>query len=184
MIRKVIFTAMLLSSVFITGCSGTEQVHDKNYARAVAVSGAERVSAVFSFFGEDSELCKAAGDDLAQVKRNAELSTGKTLFTGHTEMIVLGEGCDYAQTLEYLFNEWKVSPSCIVVYGGGDRERALENNEAEELVDSVRRAIEQGKAPECDIVTVLGELLSEKGQARIACIDRNGFSGSIKIENK
>lgn len=182
--RRITVLAMVISFMFMCGCSGTEQPHSRKYARAVTISGSERITATFSFFDEEEKLCTAQGNTLEEVKAKAELELGKSLFTGHTEMIILGDGCDYDYTLEYLFNEWKVSPSCVVAYGGKESKKALESNGAEILTDSVKRAIKQKKAPECDIVTVLGDLLGEEKTAHIAGVDRSGFCGSVRIANK
>lgn len=175
--------AMSAAVILCTGCSGAEQVHDKNYVRAVAVAGDDAKAAVFAFYGDNEEPIAAVGDNLDELRSEAELNTGKSLFTGHTELVVLGE-CDYSATLEYLLNEWKVSPSCLVVYGGPYAAYALKNFDAEKLTDAVRKAIEQGKVPECDIVTVLSSFLNGDKSAEIALIGENGIDGKIKLESE
>lgn len=175
--------AVCLASAALTGCAASEQVYDKNYVRAVAVAGESGKAAVFAFYDESAEPYAAIGDDLPSVQSEAELGLGKSIFTGHTELIVLGE-CDYAETLEFMLNEWKVSPSCLVVYGGPYSAYALKNFDAETLADSVRHANEQGKAPECDIVTVLSGLLSSERSAEVVCIGENGVDGTSVISEK
>lgn len=177
--RIVLILTALLISAGTAGCSAVKQVHDKKYLRAVSISGDESKNAVFAFYTEDSKPVSAAGESIADACKSAELKCGKDIFTGHTELIILGS-CDYRETLEFLLNEWKVSPSCLVTYCGEDGAKLLENNDAERLADSVRAAQEQGKAPECDIVTVLSEILS--GSAEVAELGNDGVSGVYTIK--
>lgn len=172
---------LLAAFSMLTGCAASEQVHDKNYVRAVAVTGNDGKAAVFSFYDSDGSTFSAMGDDLPSVRRKAEVSLGKTVFTGHTELIVLGD-CDYAGTLEFLLNEWKVSPSCLVAYGGPYAAYALKNFDAETLTDSIEHAVAQGQAPECDIVTVLSGLLGDEKRADAVYIGENGVEGRAVLE--
>lgn len=178
-LMKIIFSAAL-ALLFCTGCARTNQVHDKNYVRAIAVSGENTKSAVFSFYDDKTKPHSEYGESLSSLRSKTELTLGKSLFTGHTELVILGD-CDYKATLEYLLNEWKVSPSCLVVYGGKNAGQLLEKQDAETLADSIRYASEQRKAPECDIVTVLSGLLSEEKTAEIAQINDKGVCGSTVI---
>lgn len=165
----------------LTGCSETDHVHDKKYLRAVSIDGESSKNAVFSFYTEESKVVHAQGDSIVSACKAAELECGKDIFTGHTELVILS-GCDYKETLEFLLNDWKVSPSCLIVYGGEECSEILKNNGAEELADSVKTVIEQGKAPECDIVTVLSGLLGESGSAEVVAIDKDGIEGIYTLK--
>lgn len=168
-------------AAMLTGCSETDHVQDKKYLRAVSIDGESSKSAVFSFYTEESKVVHAEGDSIDDACKAAELECGKDIFTGHTELIILS-GCDYKATLEFLLNDWKVSPSCLIVYGGEECSEILKNNGAEELADSVKTAIEQGKAPACDIVTVLSGLIKENGSAEVVALDKDGIEGIYTLE--
>ena len=157
----------------LTGCGNTQEVQNKSYLRAVSIN--KEITAVMAFYSETEENFSAHGNDLEELKDNAEISLGRTLFTGHTEMIVLGD-CDYTETLTFLLNEWKISPSCMIISGD---ESACRN--ASQTVDSVRRAVEKNEAPECDIVTVLSALLSENGSAEIPLFNNGELEGTKTI---
>ena len=173
----------LSAAVFLTGCAASEQVYDKNYVRAVAIEGVEGSAAVFSFYDESARPYAAEGESLQAVRKAAEVGLGKTIVTGHTELIVLGD-CDYVSALEFMLNEWKVSPSCLVVYGGSYADSVLRECDAETLADSVRHAAAQGKAPECDIVTVLSGLLGSERSAEVARIGEEGVEGTAIVSVK
>jgi len=179
-IKWLMFCSAVLSAVLLAGCA-SGRVYDKNYVRAVAVTGSSAKAAVLAFYDEETEPFASIGSDLDSIIKKTEVSIGKTLFTGHTELIVLGE-CDYAETLTKMLNEWKVSPSCVVVFGGPYSAYILKNMDVETLKDSIDHAIEQGKAPKSDIVTVLSGLLGDEGCAELASVGEDGFDGIAVIK--
>lgn len=172
--------ACAASGILLTGCASTKQVIDRNYLRAISITEKGGSSAAFSFYDEKIEYFVSSGIDIPETRTLAELKYGKAIFTGHTELIILGD-CDFEKTLEILLNEWKVSPSCLVVYGGDYALNALDEFNSEMLSLSVKTAIAQKKVPECDIVTVLSGLLSDKQTAEVAYINKDGISGSYTI---
>ncbi len=176
-----IITAMIFSVSILSGCSETDHVHDKKYLRAISVDGDEYKKVVFAFYTEEDKVVHAEGDSIEEAGNAAELECGKEFFTGHTELVILND-CDYRETLEFLLNDWKVSPSCLIVYGGEDCSDILKSNSAEELADSVKTAAEQGKAPECDIVTVLTGLLGESGSVDVAALNKDGVEGIYTLK--
>lgn len=176
-----IITAIIFSTAMLSGCSETDHVHDKKYLRAISLDGDEHKKAVFAFYTEEDKVIHAEGDSIEAAGKAAELECGKEFFTGHTELVILND-CDYKETLEFLLNDWKVSPSCLIVYGGEDCSEILKNNSAEELADSVKTAAEQEKAPECDIVTVLSGLFGESGSAEVAALDKDGVEGIYTLK--
>lgn len=177
--KKAMIITAAAGAMAMTGCA-SEQVLDKHYVRSAAISGTEEKTAVFAFYDEKTEPCGASGIELEEACSKAELKLGKSVFTGHAELVILGE-CDYEAVLEELLNEWKVSPSCLVAYGGNDPGRLLEEYDPERLADSIEHAVEQGEAEKCDIVTVLSGLLGDENSAEIPCIGEPGFTGTKMI---
>lgn len=180
--KKLVMTVVLslMTAAALSSCVSAVQVHDKNYLRAVSVDGENEKQLTFTFFTEKSSIITASGEDITSAQKLAELKSGKDIFTGYTELIILGDSSG-SETLEFMLNEWKVSPSCLIVYGENGKE-ILEEESAETLVNSVKRAMEQGKAPECDIITVLGELLDEDGTADVPIITSDGAAGCRTIK--
>lgn len=156
--KKIIIS--LIALISLTSCN-SKQVHDKEYLQTVFISKKnDTFSSRMSFFDETDDI-SAEGTSLDELKENSELLCGKTIFTGHTEAIILN-GCDVTETLEFMLNDWKVTPSCFIILGS---ERLLKSDNLL-TADNIQCAIEQGKAPECDIITVLSGLLSPERQAK------------------
>lgn len=182
MIKRI----MLISAAAmfsLTGCAASGLVHDKNYLRAVAITERENsgTELTLTFFTGEVEAVTVSGEDISGAMKQAEIVTGKPVFTGYTELVVLGD-CQYEQVLELLLNDWKVSPSCIVTHSekGSD---ILSEIDGEILVGTVRQAHKQGKVPKCDIITVLGEILDEKNSAEIAELTEKGAESTYQIKH-
>ncbi len=169
---KRIITAALLAAVSLTSCrEGT--VHDKAYLRAAAIDGGRMT---LSFF-PDTEPVEVSADTPAGALSAAELCLGREIFTGFTELVILGD-CPPADTLSELFTQWELPPSCIAAAGRGS---ILLEVPPEQLSGSVRQAQAQGMLPECDIVTVLSALLSDKKTAQAPELDTGGVSGVVQF---
>ena len=172
---KRLIPVALFAAFLLTGCGNAGLVHDKAYLRAAAVDGS---TVTFSFFSDIPPVTVTAGSP-GEGKAAAELIEGKEIFTGFTELIILGD-CSPCGTLTAMLNEWKVSPSCLTVSGEGS---LLLDNPPELLEGCVRQAQAQGKAPECDIVTILSGLLSEKKTAHTPQLTAGGVNGVCIISS-
>lgn len=160
----------LLAAMTLTGCSSKPRLNDTSYLRAVTIDGKDEKTLSFAFFTDDDSVAASKGSDLESAKRSAEISGGKVIFTGYTELVILGD-CDLRETLGFLLNQWKVPPSCLIVRGNG---KFSEKSDPERLLGSVNRAVEQGIAPRCDIVTVLEKLLDSGENAEIPLLSESG----------
>lgn len=171
------FFALLtaLGLMCCTGCTASGRVNDKYYLRAVTISGNDGISLDMDFFAEGAAVRGAEGDDIAAAKSQAELMCGRTIFTGYTELIVLS-GCEPLGALEVMLRSWKVSPRCLVVYSS---EPLGEDASSEQLTGVVREAVGQGRAPECDMMTVLSGLLH--GGAVVPEVTDEGFAGTVTL---
>lgn len=148
------YTAVLLGLLLLTGCSSHGNVSKRAYVRGAAVEG----STITISFYTDEETISVTAENLDDAKAEAERRIGKHIFTGHTELILLGE-CREAEVLEYMLHKWKVPPSCRVVTDTADGGEELKNHDTEQLSGAIDIAQEQGKLGKCDIVTVLSEYL-------------------------
>lgn len=153
--KKIILAVMC---IFLTGCSTGIDVNEMAYVRAAAIEGD---NVTFSFYLEEQVISLSA-DTIEDAKSAAELALGKEIFTGHTELVVLGKG-DERDTLEFMLNQWKVPPACRVAYAENVGE-ILKNRKAEEIVGVLERAEKKRLTEKCDIVTVLGKILNGKNE--------------------
>lgn len=159
------FILLLIAALTLTGCSSKARLNDTSYLRAAAIDGINEKKLSFAFFTDNDSVASSKGTDIDSAKKAAELSGGKVIFTGYTELVILGD-CDYRKILESLLNDWKVPPSCLVVRSDSDIE-SFEDIDLKRLIGSIKRATEQGIAPQCDIVTVLEKLLDDSENTEI-----------------
>lgn len=171
--KKPILLLPALLLVFLTGCA-SGKIHERCYLRAVAVSGENGRDLALAFFDDDT-VAEASGEDMCDALKTAAFKTGKPVFTGYTELIIT-DGSESRERLVQILNDWKVSPSCLVVYCGNGRE-LLKERDTEKLIGAAKQAVEQGNAPDCDIITVLGKLCIGH-TAEIAELYPDGTAGS------
>ena len=145
----------------------------------MSVSGNNPKTVSMNFYNKDSKPTNVQNNSFDGILENSEVKNGKAIFTGHTELIVLGE-CDYTETLRFMLEEWKVSPSCLIVYGGNNSGNIIENSDSGQLADSIRTAVKQNKIPKSDIITILSSLL-KNNQSEIPAINSDGDFESIII---
>lgn len=168
--RLIFASAAALALMSSAGCA-SGRIHERSYLRAAAVSRSGQLT--FSFFDEDNTVI-GIGDDIDSAKSSAELVGGKPVFTGYTELVIVdGEGS--LELLDHMLDSWRLSPSCTVVYSSSGEE-LLRDNDAERLIGITEQAVKQGIAPQCDIITVLGELC-RSGQAEVAELNTDGSAG-------
>ena len=177
--RKIL-AAFASAALLMTGCGGSSgHVYERSYLRTLYIDGSDDTTLTLSFFAEEDAPITVSAKDTDSARKLAELKTGKKIFTGFTELIVLGN-CRDRDTLDFLLNEWKISPSCLVAHSSNGEE-LLEDIPPDKLVGFVKRAVEQKIVSECDIVTVLGDLLSGDASAETAEITAGGVVGSHRI---
>lgn len=175
MVRKFL---LLLAVATLTGCSSHGNVSTKAYLRAAALDGNKLT---FAFYSEEQEAITVTADNPAEAKKIAELSIGKEIFTGHTELVML-KNCDNLETLDFMLHEWKLSPSCMIAQPEYNGRTVLALADPENLTGSIKIAQQQELAPKCDIITVLGGLLGENESAEVAELSEKGFCGVTDIK--
>ncbi|MDO4864732.1 MAG: hypothetical protein Q4A05_11235 [Ruminococcus sp.] len=178
--KRLRFAPLLLAAGLLTGCASDGSVSNKSYLRAAVIG---RDSVTLAFFSEEDEVVTVAADSPEAARTAAELAGGHSIFTGYTELIIL-DGCDSAATLDFMLNEWRVSPSCIVACPVGDGAALLADRGADELEGAVKVAQSQELIGRCDIVTVLGGLLGDGKAAEVPALSREGFVGTSEIRDQ
>lgn len=170
--RRLFISATACFLLLTTGCA-SGKIHERSYLRAVNVNGANNDSVTMAFFDE-KEAVSACGEDIDSARYKAELKNGRSVFTGYTELLIV-DGRNCCRLLEHMLNNWKVSPSCMIVYSS-DGEKLLSDQSAEKLKGIAEQAVKKGIAPECDIITVLGKLCT-KQCAEVAELRADGTVG-------
>lgn len=146
---------VIIGVLMLTGCSSRKNVNEKAYLRAASADGRKMT---FVFYSTEDIPLTVTADDPEKAISEAELSLGREIFTGHTELILL-RNCDKQAVLEYVLRKWKVSPTCMVAETETPCEEILNNKTPGQITGEIKVAQEKGIAEKCDIITVLGELL-------------------------
>lgn len=154
-----LLSLLVICTIMLTGCASDGRVHNKKYLRAVAIDGSSVTMAFFTGSEQEDELLTVKANELDSAKKAAELETGQQLFTGYTELAILGD-CDHLDVLKQLLKDWKVSPDCTVI-SSDEGGTLLRNSPAKVLEGRAEQAYKQGMAPRSDIITVLTVLLDE-----------------------
>lgn len=167
------------AAAILLGLTGCEQgrIQEKGYLRAAAVTENNDTFLTLGLFSQERTVT-ASGENIASARDSAELMTGQEIFTGYTELLIV-DGEDCREILGYMLNEWRVSPSCMVVYSSNGSALMKELG-AEQLIGMTEQAVKQGRAPKCDLITVLTELCSS-GSAEVAELAPDGSAGSHVI---
>lgn len=176
MVKRILFLTLALAT--LTGCSSHGNVSTKEYLRAMAIDGKKLT---FAFFAEEQKPITITAENLAKAKEIAELSIGKEIFTGHTELVLL-KNCDNLETLDFMLHEWKLSPSCMIAKPEYNGRTILAQANPENLTGSIETAQKHGLASKCDIIVVLSGLLSESESAEVAELSEKGFCGVVDIK--
>lgn len=175
---KNLLLIICIGMISLTGCEASGLVHDKHYLRAVSITEGTEAELTLVFFTENEKVT-VSGKDISTAIKNAEILTGKKIFTGYTELAILGD-CNYEDTLELLLNDWKVSPSCIVTHSN-DGEGVLSERSVETIIGAVKNAQKQKKTPDCGIISVISDVLDEKITAEIPELYKDGRVGRYRI---
>ena len=176
MVKK--FLLLSLGLFTLTGCSSHGNVSTKAYLRAAALDGNKLT---FAFYSEEQKAITVTAENPAEAKKIAELSIGKEIFTGHTELIML-KNCNNLETLDFMLHEWKLSPSCMIAQPEYNGRTILAQADPENLTGSIKTAQKQELSRKCDIITVRSGLLDDDETVEIAELSEKGFCGVAEIK--
>ncbi len=162
--------AAALAFVLLAGGAGflprSREMERLKLVSALAVDGGGEVSvtaltAVRASGEEEPETFSGVGGSLASACRNLRESSARRAYLGQTEQLLLGEGCDLEQTLDFVLTdrELRMDASLYIVKG----------NAGQVLQASVERAGEEtgGRDPRGRTV---GETLARLAQEEYALI--------------
>lgn len=155
----------VLSAAMLTlcGCSHKTEVRDKGFVRTIGCDDGTLQSVAVRLYG-DTNVLAGVGQTIFSAVENAETAQGKTLFTGHLELLVLSEG-DIREKLSLLIKNNRISPSCSVIVTPESAAKAVISYKEEELSDLLDSYDRKGRISRKNISDVLNDLLEEDGLA-------------------
>lgn len=128
------------------GCDNQLEVRDRAFVQGAAIEYDDGYTVRLKLFDNEG-FYDGKGKTFEEAVKNAGLSHGKDVFTGHTEIVVIRKNESDA-ILDSLVNE-DISTGCIVVFDE-DPVKYVEENNTEELVDIIsgreRNGTEQKKS--------------------------------------
>lgn len=150
--KKAVTAFCVGAAVLLSGCFGGREISKRSFVQIIGIEKDKEIYNVsLQLFRSESsdgtpdvtkanaEAVTGRGSTVSEAMSEAALKTGKELFTGHTKLVVFGDGLnDPSDELEYLYSE-KLSPSCPVVYSREPSE--ITDTLSEEGIFSAERII-------------------------------------------
>lgn len=168
---KRILTAATLT-VLLCGCSHKTEVRDKGFVKAIGCDAADERSAAVRLYGQE-DVIEGSGKTFFAAIDNAETAQGKTLFTGHLELLVLSPG-DIRDTLSVMIKNNRVSPSCALLMTPDKAAEAVQDSE--DLTELLESSSRKGKISKKNISVVLSDLLEEDALAAVPILNDNALT--------
>lgn len=172
--KKLVLTAVML---LLCGCSHKTEVRDKGFVRTIGCDSGEVQSVAVRLYGQD-EVLSGSGDTIFSALENAETVQGKTLFTGHLELLVLNPA-EIRDKLSVMIKNNRISPSCSLIITTGSAADTVKSYEEEELSDILDSSSRKGKIVTRNISTVLNDLLEEDSMAAVPVLDGKNLTMGV-----
>jgi hypothetical protein len=156
-----------------TGCTAT-QVKDRLYLQALELSQATQPSVQlhpFSTSSESTSTYSGRGATLATALEATEISSGKSLFLGHLELLCLHDAA-FVGELPDLIQSYQLSFGCKAIYTSN----TLTDTDTEALLESLKQEEQNGRLPETDLLSILKESSGTTGIALMPIRITNRFS--------
>lgn len=181
---------ILISATIFTACSGQEvnqrafvqlmgiEKNAGNYVVSMQLYTPMSSSGSPDISQTNSSAVSGSGSTVFDAISDAELSVGKSMFLGHTKLIVLGRGINEPAKELSVFLDGTISPACPVVYSNDVFSViSIETTEglfsADNILKTMELYIQNGKC----IYTTMAEI-----EESIACLNTAAPLPVIKTE--
>ena len=164
-------------TLLLCGCSHKTEVRDKGFIRIIGCDSNAFQSVALRLYGEE-DILTGSGETLFSAVENAETVQGKTLFTGHLELLVLNRS-GIGDKLSVMIKNNRISPSCSLLISADSAADAVLNSDENELSDSLESLSRKGKLSEKTIADVLNDLLEEDSMAAVPVMHDNEITMGI-----
>lgn len=172
--KKLALTAVML---LLCGCSHKTEVRDKGFVRTIGCDSGEVQSVAVRLYGQE-EILSGSGDTIFSAVENAETAQGKTLFTGHLELLVLNPA-EIKDKLSVMIKNNRISPSCSLIITTGSAADTVKSYKEEELSDILESSSRKGKIVTRNISAVLNDLLEDDSMAAVPVLDGKNLTMGV-----
>ncbi len=168
-------------STALTGCiTETTEVRERAYVQTMVVSESYGLKELILYpFADMGEVMYGMGGTVSAAVEDAAVSTGKEIFSGHTELICISSPV-LTKELEECLNHYRISPSCQIMYL--HKLSLPEGTDTTLLTDSIAMEGEKGKIPYTDLFTVLSEIKNSDSSCLMPVLSEQGFGMGIISE--
>lgn len=173
--------AIIIMTLLMCGCSHKTEVRNKGFVRTIGCDSGRSQSAALMLYGEEEALL-GSGSTIYSAIENAETTQGKSLFTGHLELLVLNKG-DIKDTLSVMIKNNRISPSCYLMLTPDSAVNAVKQRSEGELSDILASGSRKGKIVKKDISSVLDDLLEADAMAAVPILKNNELTMCITNGN-
>lgn len=152
-------------TLLLCGCSHKTEVRNKGFIRTIGCDSGKTQSAALTLYGED-EAIEGSGNTIYSAIEDAETTQGKSLFTGHIELLILNPG-DIKDKLSVMIKNNRISPSCYLMLTPDSAAEAVKNSGEQDLSEILGSNSRKGKISRKNISAVLNDLLEEDSMAAV-----------------
>ena len=177
---KKIMILPLISSIFLTACSGTE-LRDQLFISEIGADHTDNMSMTLRLYDKDDTL-SGEGDSFFSALSDCESGQGKHLFAGHLEVFALSPHRFKDDLMTVLQND-RISPSCHVLCVKENASGFIADNNKKlgEIIDSGGR---NGLIVPKNIGEVMNDLLEKDGKAAVPMMKDDKLTMAVVSENK
>lgn len=176
--EKLIITIIL--TIMLCGCSHKTEVREKGFVRTIGCNADKTQSVAVQLYGEKDILTGTGGTMFTAIE-DAETTQGKTLFTGHLELLVQTPD-KIRETLSIMIKNNRISPSCSFLIAPAGAVETIKSHEEEELSNLIKSTDRKGKIVKKNISAVLNDLLEEDSMAAVPLLNGDRLTMAV-IDN-
>ncbi len=162
----------------MTGC-GRDTISNRVYTRTIGIQSDGTLTIHARDFSS-SESFSGSGSTAAQALRSCEISMGKEIRSGHTELLCL-DGSTKPEVFRELLFEDGLPPACKVCFT--NLQDFFQAEETAELQQMLLLAEQNGTIGACDLASILVEWLGSGGTALLPSWDSESIGMALLHRN-
>lgn len=173
--KKLIPVVLLL---LMSGCSHENEARNMIFVKTIGSDFSEGSFTAAAAIYDSEEVLSGSGKTIFSALENAESTSDKTLFSGHTELFIAGEG-NFRESLEILIKNNRISPSCSFACTDEKAFDIASDSDNESLAGRIESANRNGLTLKRNISAVLDDLMGEDGMASAPIVNGDGIGAAV-----
>ncbi|MGN0621876.1 MAG: Ger(x)C family spore germination C-terminal domain-containing protein [Porcipelethomonas sp.] len=176
---KKLLPLLVPAIMLLNGCSNESEVRNMSFVQTIGTDISEdgMKNAALRLYGSE-DILTGKGKTIFSAVENAETAQDKSLFSGHTELFVSGEG-DFMESLELLIKNNRISPSCMFACTDEKAEDILSGPDGASLSGLIESGSRNGSVLRRNISDVLDDMLGSDGMAAVPVVNSSGLNMAV-----